>query len=75
MVSSLYFSCRTVHVGVMRRSVRKPGSAFAELGLELGEVMMTAMSVGVGWNAICTPGFIFVYLSMLVLVRIWKEVG
>lgn len=50
MVSSLAFSWLTVHVGVMRRSVRKPGSL--ELLLLPAHVMMTEMSVGVGWNAI-----------------------
>lgn len=50
MVSSLAFSWLTVHVGVMRRSVRNPGSL--ELLLLPAEVIMTEMSVGVGWNAI-----------------------
>ena len=53
MVSSLDFNCETVHVGVTRRSVRNVGSAFAFVfAAELGEVMMTEISVGVGWNAI-----------------------
>lgn len=43
MVSSFDFSCMIDHVGVMRRSVRKP-----LLLLPLGEVMMTEISVGVG---------------------------
>ena len=53
MVSSLDFNCETVHVGVTRRSVRNVGSAFAfAFVFELGEVMMTEISVGVGWKAI-----------------------
>lgn len=53
MVSSFVFSCEIDHVGVMRRSVRKPEPCSAELLLllppnELGEVMMTETSVGVG---------------------------
>lgn len=57
MVSSLDLSWTTVHVGVMRRSVRKPGSVvllllLLLLPLLLAEVMMTEMSAGVGWNAI-----------------------
>lgn len=56
MVSNLAFSCEIVHVGVMRRSVRKTEPCSAELLLllppaELGEVIMTETSVGVGWNA------------------------
>ena len=66
MVSSLDFNCETVHVGVTRRSVRNVGSAFAFVfAAELGEVMMTEISVGVGWNAILpvkTPEFIFLFL-------------
>lgn len=48
MVSSLDFSSISVHVGVTRRSVTKWGSL---LPLEAGVVMMTEMSVGVGWKA------------------------
>lgn len=66
MVSSLDFNCETVHVGVTRRSVRNVGSAFAFVfAAGLGEVMMTEISVGVGWNAILpvkTPEFIFLFL-------------
>lgn len=49
IVSNLDFSCRTVHVGVTRRSVRKRGSGPVAV---LGVVTMTETSVGEGWNAI-----------------------
>lgn len=49
MVSSFDFSCDTVHVGVIRRSVTKWGSL---LPLVAGVVIMTETSVGVGWKAI-----------------------
>ena len=53
MVSNLDFNCETVHVGVTRRSVRNVGSAFAFVfAAELGEVIMTEISAGVGWKAI-----------------------
>ena len=67
MVSNLDFNCETVHVGVTRRSVRNVGSAFAFVfAAELGEVIMTEISAGVGWKAIFFlvryPGFIFLSL-------------
>lgn len=69
MVSNLDFNCETVHVGVTRRSVRNVGSAFAFVfAAELGEVIMTEISAGVGWKAIFFfflvryPGFIFLPL-------------
>ena len=52
MVSSLDFNCETVHVGVTRRSVRNVGAFAFAFVFELGEVMMTEISVGVGWKAI-----------------------
>lgn len=73
MVSSLDFNCETVHVGVTRRSVRNVGSAFAFVfAAELGEVMMTEISVGVGWKAIFSvrvPKFIFLFLFQTWLMR------
>lgn len=47
MVSSFDFNCMTDHVGVMRRSVAKPGSASTEAGVDI----MTEMSIGVGLNS------------------------
>lgn len=48
MVSNLPLSCVTVHVGVTRRSVMNCGRSVV---LAAGVVIMTEMSVGVGWNA------------------------
>lgn len=50
IVSSFALTCITVQVGVIRRSVRNRGSespGFAKAAL----VMMTEISIGVGWNA------------------------
>lgn len=52
MVSSLDLTCWTVHVGVMRRSVTKCGSFV----LVAGVVIITEMSVGVGWKDILMGG-------------------
>jgi hypothetical protein len=48
MVSSFPFVWRTVHDGVMRRSERRRGSSLD--GAVEGVVIVTAMSVGVGWK-------------------------
>jgi hypothetical protein len=58
MVSSLPFVWRTVHDGVMRRSERRRGSSV--VGAVEGVVIVTAMSLGVGWKD---------------MVAVWDEVS
>lgn len=51
MVSSLPFSWRTVHEGVMRRSAPRVG-VLSAVGPEPGTEIMTGTSIGVGWKDI-----------------------